>query len=145
VVDQPIDLRERLQRPPVAGMARLPTLLSPRAWRALARRRARRILAGRKRGVLRAAAQPPLELLHPCRQLRDLRLLRLDPRRQREQHRDDSLASLGVDRLRLGPLHTTRFASPAEVPSQLQTVKPCYFAEAPPIPPPTDTDLSATD
>ncbi len=134
VLDQPINLRERLQRPAMPGMARLPTLLSPRAGRALARRRARRIVAGRKRGVLRVATQPPLELLHPCCQPRDLRVLRLDPRRQREQHRDDGLASLRVDRLRLGPLHTAQFAGLNGVPSNLQTVKPSYFAASPPIP-----------
>ena len=116
MLDDLVDALERLEPAAVAGMTRLPARLSPRRL-LLSLRRPRRILARRQRRVPRAPVQPPLELLHPSRQLRDLRVLGSDPLRQRHKHRDNRVATLLVDRLRLSPLHTTKFDIQAEDPS----------------------------
>jgi hypothetical protein len=61
--------------------------------------------------------QPLLELLDALRQRHDLRVLRLEPRRQRHQCLDDLLASSCVDRLRLRALRARSFATPNRVPA----------------------------
>src|SRR5438034_6931955 len=95
-------------------MTVLATLLAPRSRLRPALRRIRRILARRRRRLARVAIQPLLEILDASNRLRDLSVLRVDPRRQRQQDADDCLAPLLIlDRLRPGPLHMTRFATPA--------------------------------
>lgn len=145
MVDHPSDLTLCKQRPPVTGMTGLATLPAPRSRLSPALRRLWRILARRRRRIPRVAIQPLLEILDTSDQLRDLSVLRVDPRRQRQQNRDDRLAPLLRDRLRLGPLHTARFAAPAADPSGLQQGKPCYFVEPAPIPPPPTTQQATGD
>jgi hypothetical protein len=55
---------------------------------------------------MRVPLQPLLKLPDTLRELRQLGVLRLQPRRQRQQHLDHRLAALRVDRLRLRALHT---------------------------------------
>src|SRR6266540_3218567 len=142
VVDLMIDPLGRQQTPVPALMTRLPTLPAARPLPAFARRRARRVLAWWCRGIARVATEPLLEVLNPREELLDLpgllgdlRVLRIDSRRERQQHADDRIPALLVDRLGLGPLHTARFATPTEDPSTLQPIKPCYFATPRAIPP----------
>jgi hypothetical protein len=108
---------ERKQRPPMPAMARLPALLPPRPPRPAPLPQPRRIIARRQRRIARVAFEALLELLDPLRQRGELRVLRLQPRRQRQQHVDHRLASLRVDRLRLRALHTRSFATPKRVPA----------------------------
>ena len=115
-------------RRPCPTMARLGSLATLRRRRPPALRRPRRILAGRHRGVARVAVQALLELRDSRRQLGDLRILCGKPRRQRQEHSHDGLASLLVDRLRLGPLHSAQFSRAGGVPSDLQQVEACHFA-----------------
>ena len=116
MLNELVDTLERLEPSTMAGMTRLPARPTLRR-RPLPLRRARRILARRQRRVPRAPVQPTLKLLHPSRQLLDLRILSSDPLRQRHQHPNNSITTLLVDRLRLNPLHTTRFAAEPEDPS----------------------------
>jgi hypothetical protein len=109
-------------------MARLGSLATLRRRRPPALRRPRRILAGRHRGVARVAVQALLELRDARRQLGDLRILCGKPRRQRQEHSHNGLASLLVDRLRLGALHSAQFSRAGGVPSDLQHVEACHFA-----------------
>jgi hypothetical protein len=74
-------------------------------------------MARRQRRVRRVALQPLLELLDPLRQRSELRVLRLQPGRQRDQRIDHRLAPRRVDRLRLRALHTRSFATPKRVPA----------------------------
>lgn len=111
-----VDALERLEPTAVTGITRLPARPTIRL-RPLPLRRPGRILARRQRRVPRAPAQPPLELLHPSSQLRDLRVLKSDPFRQRHKHHDHRVTTLLVNSLRLSPLHTTRFDTRAEDPS----------------------------
>ncbi len=98
-------------------MARLPALLAARPARPPALPQPRRVVARRQRGVTRVSLQLLLELLHPLRQRSQLRILHLQPRRQRHQRADYRLASRRVDRLRLRALHTGSFAAPNRVPA----------------------------
>ena len=109
VIDELINRPRRQQRPALALMTRLGALLGTRRVLAPLRRRARRVLARRLRGVARVATKPAF-------QLGDALLLTGDPLSQRldlgihaQQHRDHHLAALLVNRLRLDPLHTTGF------------------------------------
>ena len=61
--------------------------------------------------------QPLLELLDSLRQGRQLRVLRLQSRRQRQQYLDDRLAPLLADRLGFRALHIGSFAAPNRVPA----------------------------
>ncbi len=97
-IRHPLDWK---QRSPVTRMSRLSARLAPRPARAAALPEPRRVMARRERGVARVALQPLLELLDPLRQRSQLRVLRLQPRRQRHQRLDHRLASRRVDRLRL--------------------------------------------
>src|SRR5262249_37331272 len=117
VVDDLGHALEWKQRPPVTGMTRLAALLAPCPARPSPLTQPGRIVARRQRRVTRIALQPLLELLDPLRQRVELRVLRLQSRRQRQQHLDDRLASLRVDRLRLRALHTRSFATPKRVPA----------------------------
>jgi hypothetical protein len=105
------------QRSSMARMARLAALLPPRPPRPAPLPQPSRIVARRQRRGARVALQPLLELVHPLRQRRQLPVLRLQPRRQRQQRVDDRLAPLRVDRLRLRALHTRSFAAPNRVPA----------------------------
>jgi hypothetical protein len=111
-----IDALDRLEPTAVTGMTRLPARPTIRP-RPLPLRRPGRILARRQRRVPRTPAQAPLKLLHPSPQLRDLRVLKSDPLRQRHKHGDHRLTTLLEDSLRLSPLHTTRFDTRAQDPS----------------------------
>jgi hypothetical protein len=117
VVDDLAHPLDRKQRSPVPEMAPLTALLAARPPRPSALPQPRRIVARRQRRVARIALQPLLELLDTLRQRGELRVLRLQPRRQREQRVDDRLAPLRVDRLRLRTLHTRSFATPKRVPA----------------------------
>ena len=112
VVDELVERRDGRQMPTTSGMARLGAAPAPRgrSWAAL--RRPRRILAGRQRGVARtpvealfkigdADLKPPVRLA----QLGDLSPEQRVLRREFEEHSDDRLASLLIDRLSLGALH----------------------------------------
>src|SRR5438876_7978737 len=68
------------------------------------RRRRRRILGRRKRGVPRTPVQPPLKLGHPSLES----LVRPDQLAHPQQQRDSRLAIAIKDRLRLCPLHHRR-------------------------------------
>src|SRR5437870_13562149 len=104
----------------MASVTGLAAPLSPRPPRPPPLRRPRRILARRQRRVMRVALQPLLKLPHTLRELRQLSVLRLHARRQRQQHLDHRLAALRVDRLRLRALHTRSFATPARDPADSQ-------------------------
>src|SRR5215207_1513664 len=97
-------------------MTGLAALRSARGILASPRRAARRIGARRLRRVARRPLDPTLELRDPLllpgdlrRQLLDLRLKPLVLRRQRQQHLNDGIATLLIDRLGLGALHTPKF------------------------------------
>src|SRR3954447_12346859 len=97
-------------------MTGLAARLAPRRILAATRRAARRIGARRLRRVARRPLDPALKLRDPLllpgdlrRQLLDLRLKPLVLRRQRQQHLDDGIATLLIDRLGLGALHTPKF------------------------------------
>src|SRR5688572_10916490 len=92
-------------------MAGLGALLAPRRILAPPRRRSGRIGARRSRGVARVPRQLTLELVDPPRQPHDLPREPLVLRRQLEQHPNHRLPARVIDRLGLGPLHTTRFAT----------------------------------
>jgi len=66
---------------------------------------------------MRVPLQPLLKLPHTLRELRELGVLRLKSRRQRQQYLDHRLAALCVDRLRLRALHARSFAAPARDPA----------------------------
>jgi hypothetical protein len=123
MIDDLVDRPRRQQRAALALMPRLAALPAPRRILAAPGRRARRIDARRLRRVARAAVQPPLQLRDPLiltgnpgRQALDLRLQTLVLRRQRQQHRDDRVTALLVDRLRLGALHTQNSTRQSYVP-----------------------------
>jgi hypothetical protein len=93
-------------------MARLATRPATRPVLAAPRRRPGRILARRLRRVPRRAPGLALELSDPLLLPRHPRRQRLKPRRQPlvlrrqlQQHLDDHLTALLIDRIRLGPLH----------------------------------------
>src|SRR5829696_5527780 len=118
VLDDLVDRPRRQQRAALALMPWLSALLAPRRVLAAPWRRAGRIGAGRLRRVPRRALGLALELRDPLlltrdprRQLLDLRRQPLILRRQRQQDLDSGIATLVTDRLRLGPLHSTRFDS----------------------------------
>jgi len=98
-------------------MTGLAALLAARPARASALPQPRRVVARRQRRVTRIALQPLLEFLDPLRHCGELRVLRFQPRRQRQQRLDDRLAPRRVDRLRLRALHTGSFATPKRVPA----------------------------
>ena len=117
VHDHLVDRRGRQELPALALMTRLAAGRSARPILAAAPRRcARRIGARRLRRVPRRAAQLTLQLRDPlvlpgdpCAQLLDLHLQPLVLCRQRQQHLNDGIAALPIDRLGLAPLHTPRF------------------------------------
>jgi hypothetical protein len=116
VLNDLIDRPRRQQRAVLALMPGLAALLASRRILAARRRRARRIGARRLRGVPRRPPELALQLRDPLvlagdpkGQLLDLLLQSLVLRRQRQQHLDDGITALLIDRLGLAPLHTTRF------------------------------------
>ena len=117
VLDDLINRPRRQQRPSLALMAGLRTRLAARRTLA-ALGRAGRVLARRLGGVARRALALALELrdalllaTHLCRQRLDLLDQPLVVRGELQQHPRHGVAALVVDRLGLGPLHTTRFAA----------------------------------
>src|ERR1019366_4732069 len=94
VVDELVNCPRRQQVTTVPFMTRLPALRTTRAVLAApaAQRRARWILARRRRRVSRVAPQPTLKLLDPRLKLRD-------PAVHREKHLDDRLPARVIDRL----------------------------------------------
>src|SRR5271155_1458954 len=119
MLDDLIDRRAGQQLTTLALMTSLSTLLAPRRILAPPRRDVGRILTGRLRRVTRRALGLALQLRDPLlltrdarRQLLDLRRQPLILRRQRQQHLDHSIATPLIDRLRVRPLHTTKFDKP---------------------------------
>ena len=70
---------------------------------------ARRISRRRLRRVARGPVQLTLELGDPLVLRNDALLKELDLLVQTQQHSDDHVSALLIDRLRVSPLHTTRF------------------------------------
>ena len=112
VVEKLVERLDRRQMTTVSRMARLGAAPAPRGSSLPALRRGRRILAGGQRGVARVAVQAPLKLGdafvllgQALAQLSDLTPKQGVLRRELQEHGDDRLASLLVDRLRLGALH----------------------------------------
>jgi hypothetical protein len=107
VVDDVRHSLDRKQRSPVTRMTRLGARLAPRPARAAPLPKPRRVVARRQRRIARVALRLLLELLDPLRQRDELGILRLQPRRKRQQHLDD----------RLAPPRTGSFAAPKRVPA----------------------------
>jgi len=120
-LDHPVDSLDREQRPMTAEMARLAARAPARSLLRALRLYPERVLRGRTRRVTRALAQLLLELL-------DASLEPLIARLKREDEVDTALPPRLVDRLRLVPLHDTRFGTRSEVPSRLKTIKLFSFA-----------------
>jgi hypothetical protein len=78
----------------------------------LERRRARRIRARRLRRVARTAIQAPLQHCDPLTLPGDRLRQHLDLAIHPQQHLDHDLAARVKHRLRLSPIHTTRFDKP---------------------------------
>lgn len=115
-IDDLVDRPRRQQRPALALVPGLRALLATGRILAAPRRRPRRILTRRLRRVPRRALRPALQLRDPLLLPGDPLAQRLDLRVHPQQHRDHDLATLLVDRLSLGPLHTTRFNAAALCP-----------------------------
>jgi hypothetical protein len=109
VVDELVHRPRRQQRPARALVAGLGALLAARAILATPGRRARGIRAGRLRRVARVATQPTFQLRDPLLLLGHALLQPLDLLVHPQQHRNDDVLALLVDRLGLVPLHTTGF------------------------------------
>jgi len=112
VLDELVEHRDRRQMTSASRMAGLGTASAPRGSSLAALRRGRRILAGRQRGVARVAVQAPLQLGDALfllgdalSQVRDLAPEQSVLRRELEEHGDDRLTSLLIDRLSLGAFH----------------------------------------
>src|SRR5215211_2212220 len=89
---------------PALGAGRSPRRILPAP-----RLRPGRIGARRLRRVARVAGEPPLKLRDPLVLRRDALLQPLDLLVHAQQHRDDDVLALPVDRFRLGALHTPGF------------------------------------
>src|SRR5712691_1349148 len=113
MLDHLVDLLGWKQPPVPALMPGLTTTPPTRALPTRTRRRRRRVLGRRKRRVPRTPVQPPLELGHPSLEA----LVRLDQLAHPQQQRDSRLTIAINDLLGFGPLHSSRFAAWAEVPS----------------------------
>ena len=114
--DDLVDRRRRQQLTTLALMARLSALLATRRTLTAPRRRPRRILAGRLRGVARRALDLTLELSDPLVLHRNTLLQPLDLLVHPHQHSDHDPLALLVDRLGLSTLHATGFATAALCP-----------------------------
>jgi hypothetical protein len=75
-----------------------------------------REVARRTLGLALKLSDPLLLPRHPRRQQLDLTSQPLVLRRELQQHPDDDITALRVDRLRVGPLHTTGFDRAASCP-----------------------------
>ena len=142
VLDDLVDHAGRKQLAALALMAGLSALLATRRILAPSRRRTGRILARRLRGITRRALALAL-------QLRDSLVLTSDPIGQDpqllvhpQQQRHDDITALVIDRLGLGPLHTTGFDAPALCPPDqlnaysflLRQIESCRAHAAQPLP-----------
>src|SRR5215211_6295894 len=94
-------------------MPRLGALLASAGVRSLALGRPGRVPARRRRGIARVAAKAALELRNPLVLAGHALAKPPDLLIHPQQHRDHDLATLPEDRLRLGPLHTTRIRRPS--------------------------------
>src|SRR5665647_167692 len=112
VLDELVERRDRRQMTTASRMARLGAPPAPRRSSSPALRRGRRILAGRQRGVARVSLEalfkignadlkPPVRLA----QLGDLSPEQSVLRREFQEHSDDRLRPLLIDRLSLGAFH----------------------------------------
>jgi hypothetical protein len=97
-------------------MSRLSALLATRWILATLLRAGRRIGARGNRGIARAAIQSTLKLGDTLILARDPRSQRLDLGIHPQKHLNDRLAPSIIDRLRLNPIHTTRFDAPKLTP-----------------------------
>ena len=114
MLDDLVDPLGRKQPPVPALMPVLPAPLPTRPLPARTWRRRRRILRRRQRRVPRTPVQTTLELGHPSLEALvrlDQPLVRLDQLIEPKQQPDSRLTITIQDRLRLSPLHTTRFAA----------------------------------
>jgi hypothetical protein len=107
MLDDLVDLPRRKQPPVPAFMPRLTASPPTRPLPTRTRRRRRKVLRRRQRRVSRTSIQPPLELGHPSLKP----LVRLDQLAHPQQQRHSRLTITIQDRLRLGPLHASRFAA----------------------------------
>ncbi len=114
MLDDLVDLLGRNQPSVPALVTRLTTTPSTRSLPARTRRRRRRILRRRQRGVSRAPVQPPLELTDPGLEPP----VRVDQLANPHKQSDRRLPITIENRLRVGPLHTTEFATLKRVPSR---------------------------
>src|SRR5215218_7634024 len=99
-------------------MPRLGALLASAGVRSLALGRPGRVPARRRRGIARVAAKAALELRNPLVLAGHALAKPPDLLIHPQQHRDHDLATLPEDRLRLGPLHTTRIRRPGAMSPQ---------------------------
>ena len=95
----------RGEAPTTAFMPRLGTPSVAGRPSSFARRRLRRILAGRQRGVARVAEEAPFKLGDTVLLLSELRLQHVDLGREREERGDNCVAPLFEGRLCIGALH----------------------------------------
>src|SRR5512144_598074 len=154
-----VDRRARQQLAAPALMTGLGALLAARRVLAAPRRRPGRILAWRLRRVTRRAPRLALQLTdalllarHTRRQRLYLHRQPLVLRRQLHKHPHHDLAPLPIDRLGLGALHTTGFATtPSCPPDQLNAYRnlitcrefsPSHRTEQGPHNPPTSSAAS---
>jgi len=114
VLHHPIDGLRRQQLAPLAPVSGLGALRAPGGIGALALRRPWRVLARRHGGVVRVAVEPSLQLGDPLvvldGLLSDLPGQLLDLFVHAQQHRDNGLATLVIDRLGIGALYAKGFA-----------------------------------
>ena len=116
MLDHLVHPLDRHKAAAVTRMTRLTTRVAPLRSRPLTPRRPRRILARRQRRVTRVPTQPTLQLRHTSLEPP----IRLDQLTQPHQQPKRCLPITIKDRLRLSPLHTNKFDTPAEVPSSNQ-------------------------
>src|SRR5271155_1172091 len=121
-------------------MPGLPATATARGTLATLALLARRVGARRGGGVARAAGQPSLKLRDALVLARDVRLELRDAPLHRQQHLDDRLTALVIDRLRLDPLHNTGFDNTGLCPPPTERLLDSIYlqglclGEGPPIP-----------
>jgi hypothetical protein len=126
VLDHLIHGRERQELTAVTLMPGLRALRTPGRVLPPLGLLARRIDTRRAGRITRAAIQPTLKLSDPLILASDMRLKLLDPATHRQQHLNDGLTTLVIDRLRLNALHAQEFDAPGLCPpTQLNGYKRC--------------------
>jgi hypothetical protein len=126
MLDELVDPPRPKQPPIPALMPMLATTLPARPFPTRTWRRRRRILRRRQRRVSRTPVQTTLELgypsLEPLIRLNQTSV-RLDQLIKPKQQTDSRLAIAIQDPFRLNPLHTTRFAAQARVPTPAERLR----------------------